>query len=271
MNRRSTSRCTDGPGPSSIVRNHFVIVALALCLTARHVAPAQSPNFQWAARAGSTNADSGSGVAVSSAGTSYATGFFQSANADFGGVTLTNQGVSDIFVAKYDSAGNVLWARSAGRSGNDAGYDIAIDDAGNCYVTGEFEGTATFGHTNLAAAGNYDVFVAKYDSAGNLVWAMSAGGTNFDVGDGIAVDDLGNAYITGYYQDTATFGGFTLTNGVSSDIFVAKLSPNGVFLWAKQAGGTSTDAGGALPWTRRAPATRRACFFRPTPASIRSS
>lgn len=194
MNRRSTSRCTDGFGPGSNVRNHFAIVALALCLTAPNVAPAQSPNFQWAARAGTANADSGSDVAVSGTGTSYATGFFQSANADFAGVTLTNQGVSDIFIAKYDSAGNVLWARSAGGNGNDAGYGVAIDAIGvdantNCYVTGFFgSANADFGAFVLSTFGSSDIFVTKYDPAGAVAWVRQAGGTASDSGRGIAVD-----------------------------------------------------------------------------------
>lgn len=244
MNRRSTSNGTDGNGPSPMIRIHSGFVALALCLTARHVALAQSPNFQWAARAGGTNdADSGNGVAVSSAGTNYATGFFRSTTADFGNVTLTNAGVSDIYVAKYDPAGNVIWARSAGGTNHEAGNAIAVDSVGNCYVTGHYEGTATFGGTNLTVVGGYDVFVAKYSSAGNLLWVVSAGGTNFDEGTGVAVDDRVNIYVTGYHQETAFFGAVTLTNGINSDIFVAKLDPNGVFLWAKQAGGNNNDVG----------------------------
>src|SRR3990172_122913 len=109
MKRRLTlSRCAAAETRTAI-RNHAPGFPLVLSLAMLSVsAPAQSPNFQWAARAGGGNdADSGNGVAVSSAGTSYATGFIRSTNADFGSVTLTNAGISDIYVAKYDPAGNV--------------------------------------------------------------------------------------------------------------------------------------------------------------------
>ena len=92
-----------------------------------------------------------------------------------------------MFVAKYAPDGTLLWARSAGGIDTDRGLGIATDRGGNSYVTGRFLLTATFGageanETVLTAAGDFDVFVAKYASDGALLWARSAGGTGFDVG-----------------------------------------------------------------------------------------
>jgi hypothetical protein len=84
---------------------------------------------------------------------------------------------------------------------------IAVDASGNSYVTGGFEGTATFGSTTLESSGSQDIFVAKLDNRGNWLWAKKAGGTDSDYGYGIAVDASGNSYVTGYfYSATATFG-----------------------------------------------------------------
>jgi Ca2+-binding RTX toxin-like protein len=125
-----------------------------------------------------------------------------------------------------------VWARQAGGTSFDRGRGIAVDNSGNSYVTGVFSGTATFGpgeanETTLTSAGS-DVFVAKYDSTGALVWAKQAGGTSEDSGQGIAVDGSGNSYVTGQFDGTATFGPgeaneTTLTSDGSSDVFVAKL------------------------------------------------
>ena len=99
-------------------------------------------------------------------------------------------------------------------------------------VTGFFDGSATFGAgetntTTLSSAGIFDIFVAKYDASGDLVWAKRAGGTDFDEGLGIAVDVSGNSYVTGFFAGSATFGAgetnaTTLTSAGSDEIFVAK-------------------------------------------------
>ncbi len=81
------------------------------------------------------------------------------------------------------------------------------------------------------------------DSNGNWLWAKQAGGTSEEWGIGVAVDSNGNSYVTGFYQESATFGTITLTSSGGNDIFVAKLDSNGNWLWAKQAGGTSYDEG----------------------------
>jgi len=101
-------------------------------------------------------------------------------------------------------------------------------------VTGEFGGSATFGpgetnETTLVSAGAGDIFVAKYNPSGDLVWARQAGGSGFDVGFCIAVDGSGNSYVTGKFSGSATFGPgetneTTLVSAGFVDIFIAKIS-----------------------------------------------
>ena len=139
----------------------------------------------------------------------------------------------------------ILWANKAG--GTNYEYcnsnSIAVDANGNSYVTGYFNGSATFGIITLTSNGSYDIFVAKLDSNGNWLWAKQAGGINYDCGNSIAVDASGNIYVTGRFRNTAIFGTTTVTGSNSNDIFVAKLDSNGNWLWAKQAGGADNDCG----------------------------
>lgn len=194
----------------------------------------QAQNVEWAHSAGGVHGDDGSAIAVDAAGNSYVTGSFRN-EATFGSITIT--GFFDAFVVKYDASGNVLWVRSVASPVNVDGFRIAVDEIGNCYVTGRFTDTATFGSFTISSSGSVDVFVVKYDANGNVLWTRSDGGTAYDMGLGIAVDTAGNSYVTGEFQDTASFGPFTLTSAGSTDVFVVKYDADGNILWARSNGG----------------------------------
>ena len=187
-------------------------------------------NLQWAKNYGGTLADYGTGIAVSASGNSYITGYFTSDSISFSSSVLNNAnpGTEDIFVAKLDGSGNPVWAKSAGGVLSDKGAGIALDTAGNAYVTGSFSSTSiTFNSTNLinANAGALDVFAVKYNTAGTIVWAKSGGGNMDDKGTGITVDKNSNAIVTGTYKSpTITFGSNTITNPGGTALFVAKFS-----------------------------------------------
>lgn len=209
---------------------------------------AQTDDWLWARRAGGTDQDMGLGIAVDNSGNSYVTGWF-SGTGNFGESTLISSGGNDVFVAKIDKYGNWLWVKQAGGTSGDCGYKIAIDLNGNCYVTGLFTGTATFGSTLLTSSGTGDIFVAKLDSNGTWLWAKKAGGQsmeNTDLGLAISVDAMGCSYVTGYFYGTANFGNISLTSIADADIFVTKLDTDGNWLWALSAGGTGFDIGSAI-------------------------
>jgi hypothetical protein len=199
-------------------------------------------NFLWAKRAGGTGDDSGEGIAVDSSGNAYITGHFRG-TAVFGATTLTSAGYSDIYVAKMDSGGNFLWAKSADGTSDEDGFGIAVDSSGNAYITGYFQVTVVFGATTLTSAGGYDMYMAKVDSGGNFLWAKRAGGTSVDYGSSIVVDSSGNTYITGSFSRRVVFGATTLTSAGNGNTYVTKVDSEGNFLWAKRAGGTSLDSG----------------------------
>jgi hypothetical protein len=226
------------------MKNHYLLNLAAVILF--HLISleiqAQSPDFAWARRAGGTEADAASRIRVDGSGNSYVTGIFRG-TATFGGTTLTSSGSTDIFIAKYDASGNVLWARQAGGQNIDASKNIAVDVSGNSYITGEFQGSATFGSNTLTSSGNYDLFIAKYDASGNVLWARQSEGAGLEMGRGIAVDRSSNCYITGYFDGSATFGSTTLTSSGSYDVFIAKYDATGNFQWAARAGSSGEDYG----------------------------
>jgi hypothetical protein len=181
----------------------------------------------WAKSEGGTYFDEGTSVATDVNGNVFVTGNFNSDTITFGTNTCTNAGSNDIFIAKYDATGTVLWAKSSGTPNYDRGRSVSTDTNGNVYVTGMFNGAAiTFGTTILTNASNNgynDIFIAKYDAAGTVLWAKSEGGIKGDEGTSLATDANANVYLTGYFQSaTITFGTTSLTNAGELDIFIVK-------------------------------------------------
>ena len=147
------------------------------------------------------------------------------------------------------------WAISGGSNWIDYGYSVAVDEEGYSYVTGSFEWTATFNTvppTHLSTPsglnGDSDIFVAKVSPSGEWIWAVRAGGLYSDTGRAIAVDNMGNVFVTGSYMGTANFGPHSVTSvGVGMDIFVAKLDgDNGNWIWVQSAGGFYEDWGRSI-------------------------
>jgi len=203
-------------------------------------------NWLWTTSAGGSGNDCGYDITIDSARNSYVIGYFKG-NASFVSNTLISNGYQDIFVAKTDMDGNWQWATKAGAEEvlfeDDVGYGITNDIFGNCYVTGNFSSTATFGSHFIISNGNTDIFAAKINADGNWCWAKTAGGTSYDRGFSITIDDNENCYLTGCFIFLATFGSYSLTGNGDHDIFVAKIDENGNWQWANKAGGDSWDVG----------------------------
>jgi hypothetical protein len=206
-----------------------------------------SGNFQWAVQAGATGKYAiGHGIAVDAAGNAVITGEFQGTT-NFGGTSLTAIGNKDIFVASYNNAGTLLWAKQGGTPGrSNLGSGIAADGLGNIFVTGEFYGTANLAGTNVTAIGDPDMFIANFNTSGLLQWVRHAGYpsvqhngfiTSYPVrGTAIAADGSGNLFVTGTFIGSPNFGGTTLTQGAGTDVFTAKYNSTGDLLWVRQIG-----------------------------------
>jgi Beta-propeller repeat len=193
----------------------------------------------WASQSSSDTGSWMEGVGVDTNGNSYVTGTLNGTTTFGGGesneTTLVAYNVGDMFLAKYDSAGQLVWVQQGPGSFNASGMAISIDPQGASHVTGYFGNTITFGsgqpnETTLLGLGGGDVFVAKFDTDGGLEWARQAGGSGGpfgDSGNGIAVDRAGDARVVGFFQSSATFGSAepretTLTSVGQTDLFVAR-------------------------------------------------
>ena len=202
-----------------------------------------SGNLKWAKSAGGTSNELGLSVSLDANENAYLTGYFASTSLAIGTNTLTNAGGNDLFVAKYDSLGNVLWAKGLGGSANEQGSGIATDASGNSYITGSFASTSlTVGTTTLTNNGGLDFFIAKFDPSGNALWAQGAVGSSNDGGNGIALDAHGNPYVAGSSNSSSiTFGSTTLTLKTYDDAFIVKYDVAGNVKWAGSAGGYQDD------------------------------
>ena len=207
-------------------------------------------NFLWAKSGQGTKDDNGYSICTDQEGSVFVTGQFGSASLTFGAITLINLFTSgghqdEMFIVKFDTYGNELWAHSAGGSEIDDGYGVSADSSGSVFVTGRFQGlTITFGSITLTSASGTcpNMFIVKYDGNGNVLWAVAPTGVCGDEGLSLSADPAGNVFVTGwFYSTTLTFGTTVLTNadasGNSCDMFLAKYDANGNVLWAKKASG----------------------------------
>ncbi|UOK42815.1 MULTISPECIES: T9SS type A sorting domain-containing protein [Flavobacterium] len=216
-----------------------------------------SGNYLWAKAIGGAYGDIGRSIALNNSGEVYVTGFFwQTADFDPSGATanLTSAGGSDAFVAKYDTNGNYLWAKAMGGASQDLAYSLVINSGGEVYVAGSFEGTSDFDPSaatnNITSAGNNDIFIAKYDTNGNCLWAKAMGGTSRDEAMAIALDGSGQIHITGYTGGGDFDPSVAVTNlspTGETDIFIAKYDSNGNYIWAKSiTSGISSQVGTSI-------------------------
>lgn len=205
------------------------------------------PSLDWAIGMGNSGLDAHNSYdnitssVIDSEGNIYVTGYFMG-TVDFnpsGNVNnLTSAGGNDIFLAKYDPNGNNIYAKSIGGTGQDEGIAIALDETENPVIVGNFEETVDFdpgsGTHNITCIGGRYVFIAKFSTNGDFVFAKSISrayspDTPYDLA--IAVDNDGDIYIAGSFHGTANFSiDANLTSAGEADVFLAKYDLNGNYL-----------------------------------------
>ncbi len=149
---------------------------------------------------------------------------------------MVSTGYFEIFLTKYDSNGNVIWARQSAYHpfySDWQGPGIAIDHSNNIFLAGTFMDAISFGPDSLQSNAITNTFLVKYDAGGNVIWARQPISNSYSGGVSVAVDDSGNSYITGSFGGSVTFGKITL-NSISQDVFLAKYDNNGNVRWAVQ-------------------------------------
>jgi hypothetical protein len=212
---------------------------------------AEAPTFRWSSRAGGEHHDYGTSIAVDDFGNTFVVGYFRDVCHfdEQDKFTLTSKGEADIFVAKFDRVGTIIWVNQVGGSADDFARGVAIDAQGNCYVTGSFQSRKAEIMTNtgeekaavMEKQSDSEIFVLKFNNKGALSWAHTAGSGPGGSGNALTVDIEGNVYVTGYFVGTGVFEDLTLNNSGYVDIFVARYDPNGELVWVRQIGGRSDD------------------------------
>lgn len=171
-------------------------------------------------------------VHVDGYGDMYATGSFKSATLNLDNYTLQNidpsQTRKDIFLAKYNSSGNIIWAKSVGGLGDDIAYSVTTDFLGNVIMYGSFgSDSIKFGNVTLhnsSKPSGYDLAIIKYDRFGTLLWAKSAYGTGSEYATSATANAIGEIFLTGYFSKDLTFGSTTFVNTQPYDVFIAKIA-----------------------------------------------
>ncbi len=187
-------------------------------------------NRLWIRQFGTSDRDAAWGLAPDGAGGVMVAGWTR------GSLSGPNAGSADVFLARYDNAGNQLWIRQFGTSTYDIAHALAPDGAGGVFVTGD-----TVGSLGGPNAGSGDAFVARYDSAGNQLWIRQFGTFADDHAGALAPDGAGGVMVAGF-----TGGSLGGPNAGSDDVFLARYDSAGDRLWIRQFGASEFEQAGAL-------------------------
>ena len=208
-------------------------------------ANSQTGNWLWG-RYGANGKGEATAVTTDLNGNVIVVGYIQVGSIIFAPYTLPAAELNGIFIVKYDANGNVMWANSADGISADEAWDVTADKDGNIYMVGGFGSPSIiFGNDTLFRnGGGSDSYVVKYDSLGNVIWALNPVSIGYDYSFSIAVDRDDNIYLTGIYSSsTITFGSLTINNPVpgNQQVYVVKIDSLGNALWLKTFGGSGLD------------------------------
>jgi hypothetical protein len=200
-----------------------------------------SGNYVWSQAISGSDEEAVNGISVDNNGNFLVVGSFKSDSLHIGNMTKANDTAnltSDIFIAKFDNSGAILWLHTYGGTDEDIAWDIATDaTTGNSVIVGSFASdNIVFGsqqHSNLMA-GVPDMFVLKISNTGAETWSKSYGTASAEEFKKVALDNSGNAYVSGYFSgNSVSFGIIVLNKLSATPNFILKLDHNGSELWAK--------------------------------------
>ena len=210
-------------------------------------------NFQWVKSMGGLGSEQAVAIDADAQGNIYVIGFFNG-SFDFdpgaGISTITATDSTDAFVAKFTSAGDLVWVNQINGTMIQKAEDVTVTSTG-VVVTGRYQGVMDADPTgavvNHSSNGWMDVFVIKYDLNGVYQWSNSYGTSQGDIGWGIDSDASGNIYVSGVYKNTIEFetgnaSSLHTSNGMS-DLFILKLDANGSYVWSKSIGDVGDENG----------------------------
>lgn len=185
----------------------------------------QVGNNLWVKKGGGAGNDQGYGIACDNSNNIFVAGTFSSPTAFFGTLSVTDNGYGNIFTAKYDVNGTSLWVKSAGGNQSDQAFDVTTDSSGSCYVTGIFQGAASFFPNNITSTGSNDAFVTKYNgTTGANIWATKIGSSNTDYGKSIVNVGGGSVIVAGDFTTSMTVGSNTLSSPGAWSTFIVQIN-----------------------------------------------
>ena len=201
----------------------------------------------WTRMFGSAGDDFPEGLAITSTGDVYVTGFTE------GVMTGVSAGGQDYFLGRYDTDGNLVMITQRGSAGNDRAKAVAVGPADNPYVVGD-----TDGDLQGVQAGNADIFVAKYDPAGTELWIDQRGTTDLDLGAGVAVNDNHEVFVVG----STALGLDGNVSAGAMDVVLIRYSTSGAWQYTVQRGSSSADTAAGVSLNRQRCADRRRQYVR---------
>jgi len=185
----------------------------------------------------------------------YATGTTWVWLNSFSNCSLMTGSADEIFVGKFDLNGNCIWLINCGTDGDDHGYDMVTDKAGNIYLTGflgdhygYYGNPGYFGSIVVPMPPGQDStsFVTKISPAGVFQWVRTFNAIDAERDNRIAVDTLSNVYVAGGFWGTKDFGSTVVTSNGGVDIFVIKFDSNGNQIWVETTGGLLDDRANSI-------------------------
>jgi hypothetical protein len=217
------------------------LLFIEVLAAAIYVSAEEPYQVEWSAQLGSNADDYCRSVAVDSNGAAYVAGYTSTTGAS----SATQRSDFDAWIAKLDSQGGLLWKKPISSSDWDFGWAIAVDASGGAFVAGRTRG-------NLASKnqGDYDAWLAKFDSSGAQLWITQPGTSGSDSIRSVAVDSKGAVYMTG-----RTTGDLAGPNPGWYDACIAKIDSGGADVWKTQFGSSAIDCSNSVALIRRARST----------------
>jgi hypothetical protein len=211
-----------------------LIMTMVIAMAFDRSGSCYSQGWQWAKSSGGLNNDQGRAVCTDPSGNVIVAGGYAAPSMQIGTVTINSLGGGDIYLAKFDPSGNVIWVQTIGGTGLDVVGGVCTSTNGDIYISGSYDSPvltlSTYNLTQASTFGNMDIFVAKYNTNGAALWALKYGTTGNERATGIHYSNsLGNVLLTGYYSSpTFSIGAYPMTNSSASgsfDCFFAKFNP----------------------------------------------
>lgn len=227
---------------------YLFLIIISVLSSVSNLALAQNPTWQWVKSATGNHFDIAVRSCTDASGNIIVTGSYFSTPLNFQNSVINSSGGYDVFIAKYDAAGNELWVRSFGSAGEENVNDIACDENGDIYLTGTYNNNNVFGGDSILSSNfQYSMFLIKYDSLGNEIWGKGVRGTslvNYVVGHSLQCNNNNDVVVIGRFKSqTILFDSLVINDINNVDVFLAQYNSGGVLKWAQSIGGFMDDWG----------------------------